>query len=85
MSAVGLDVGTTSTKGVAIDGRGEVLAVAESSYGLEMPRPGWAEQDPEALHALREPRPRLRDDREVLLVGLRGRQNLVPGGEDALL
>jgi len=44
---VGLDVGTTSVKGLAIDRRGGVLASAEASYRLSTPRPGWAEQDPE--------------------------------------
>ena len=45
---VGLDVGTSSVKGVAVateDGR--VLGVAESRYGLSHPHPGWSEQDPE--------------------------------------
>lgn len=46
-SLVGIDVGTSAVKGVAIDDSGQVLAVAESSYPLETPRPGWAEQDPE--------------------------------------
>jgi xylulokinase len=44
---VGLDVGTSSTKGVAIDDDGAVLAVAERGYPLSTPRPGWSEQDPE--------------------------------------
>jgi xylulokinase len=44
---VGLDVGTTSVKGVAIDEDGHVLATASAEYALSMPRPGWAEQDPE--------------------------------------
>jgi xylulokinase len=44
---VGLDVGTSSTKGVAIDEDGAVLAVAERGYPLSTPRPGWSEQDPE--------------------------------------
>ena len=44
---VGLDVGTTSVKGVAIDDDGGVLAGASSDYALSTPRPGWAEQDPE--------------------------------------
>jgi xylulokinase len=43
----GLDVGTTAVKGVAIDASGSVLASAEAGYPLSMPRPGWAEQDPE--------------------------------------
>ncbi|MDQ2792294.1 MAG: FGGY family carbohydrate kinase [Actinomycetota bacterium] len=44
---VGLDIGTTSVKGVAIDVDGVVLAVAYSDYALSTPRSGWAEQDPE--------------------------------------
>jgi xylulokinase len=44
---VGLDIGTSSTKGVLVDaGSGRVVAEAERSYPLFTPRPGWAEQDP---------------------------------------
>jgi len=45
---IGLDVGTSGVKGIAIDEDGTVLAVAEESYPLSTPHPGWAEQDPEA-------------------------------------
>jgi xylulokinase len=44
---VGLDVGTTGVKAVAIDEHGAVVARAEEGYPLSTPRPGWAEQDPE--------------------------------------
>ena len=44
---VGLDVGTSGVKAVAISSTGDVLAKAEEEYPLSMPRPGWAEQDPE--------------------------------------
>ena len=44
---VGIDVGTTAVKAVAIDVDGEVLAREEESYELSTPQPGWAEQDPE--------------------------------------
>ena len=44
---VGIDVGTTGVKGVAIDENGAVLATAEEHYPLSTPQPGWAEQDPE--------------------------------------
>ncbi|WCB96272.1 Xylulose kinase [Baekduia alba] len=47
MRLVGLDVGTSSTKGLVIDETGAVLAEAERAYPLASPRPGWAEQDPE--------------------------------------
>src|SRR6266540_2990975 len=44
---IGLDIGTSSVKGVAIDPAGAVLAVAERGYPLSIPRMGWSEQDPE--------------------------------------
>jgi xylulokinase len=44
---VGLDVGTTGVKAVAISPSGEVLARAEEEYPLSLPQPGWAEQDPD--------------------------------------
>ncbi len=46
-SLVGLDVGTTGVKAVAVSPEGEVLARAEEPYPLSTPQPGWAEQDPE--------------------------------------
>ncbi len=44
---VGLDVGTTGVKALAITPTGEVIASAEEGYDLSTPQPGWAEQDPE--------------------------------------
>jgi xylulokinase len=44
---VGLDVGTTGVKALALSAEGEVIARAEEGYGFETPRAGWAEQDPE--------------------------------------
>ena len=44
---VGVDVGTTGVKALAISPEGEVLARADEPYPLSTPRPGWAEQDPE--------------------------------------
>ena len=44
---VGIDVGTTGVKAIAISPSGEVLARAEEEYPLSIPRAGWAEQDPE--------------------------------------
>jgi xylulokinase len=43
---VGIDVGTSAVKGLAIDADGTVLASAEAGYPLSTPRVGWAEQDP---------------------------------------
>src|SRR5436189_5787183 len=46
VSLIGIDVGTSGVKGLAIDEDGSVLARAQASYPLSTPRPGWAEQDP---------------------------------------
>jgi xylulokinase len=45
--AVGVDVGTTGARGVAVDEAGAVVASAGSGYELRTPRPLWTEQDPE--------------------------------------
>jgi xylulokinase len=44
---VGLDVGTSGVKALAVGPAGEVVARAEREYPLARPHPGWAEQDPE--------------------------------------
>jgi len=44
---VGLDIGTTGVRALAVGRRGEVVASAGRSYPLAMPRPGWTEQDPD--------------------------------------
>jgi xylulokinase len=44
---VGLDVGTTGVKAVAITPSGEVVGWAEEGYPLSTPRAGWSEQDPD--------------------------------------
>lgn len=44
--AVGIDLGTSGCKVVALDAGGRLLAAAEARYPMAVPRPGWAEQDP---------------------------------------
>jgi xylulokinase len=44
---VGIDVGTTGVKAVAIDDRGDVIARVEREYPIATPRPGWYEQNPD--------------------------------------
>lgn len=44
---LGIDVSTTATKALLISATGEVVESASTSYGLSIPRPLWAEQDPE--------------------------------------
>lgn len=44
---LGVDIGTTSAKCLAVDEDGRVLGLAQQSYPMARPLPGWAEQDPE--------------------------------------
>lgn len=48
---VALDQGTSSTKAVAVDGTGAVVASSVVPVAHSAPRPGWVEQDPEELLA----------------------------------
>lgn len=45
---LGLDVSTTATKAVLLDGEGEVRATAAAEYRYDTPRPLWSEQDPQS-------------------------------------
>lgn len=45
---LGVDVGTSGAKAVLVDARGVLHAEHVSSYALEHPKDGWAEQDPDA-------------------------------------
>jgi xylulokinase len=53
---LGLDVGTSGTRAVAVDtASGEVVVEASAGYSLSSPRPGWTEQDPtDWWHASKE-------------------------------
>ena len=84
---VGLDVGTTGVKAIAVSPDGEVLARAGRCYGLSSPRPGWSEQDPEDWwRATREVLGAL-DVPEITGIGLAGQMHglVVLDAEDRLL
>jgi xylulokinase len=44
--ALGVDVGTTGARAVAVDEQGNVMAARTAEYPLLTPRPQWTEQDP---------------------------------------
>lgn len=46
---LGVDIGTSSTKGVLARPDGEVVAITERPHELSLPRPGWAEHDAEEM------------------------------------
>ena len=81
---VGLDVGTTGVKAVAVTPDGAVLARSEHGYPLSTPQPGWSEQDPEdwwraAVAALAE----VSEGREVAGIGLSGQMHGLVALDDA--
>lgn len=43
---LGIDVSTTATKALLLDGQGQVVAVAATEYPFDTPHPLWSEQDP---------------------------------------
>lgn len=44
---IGIDVGTSGTKALICDFKGNVIATASSHYEMLMPKPGWTEQRPD--------------------------------------
>ncbi len=80
---LGIDVGTSGIKAVAVDDHGVQTVEVDRGYPLLTPRPGWTEQRPEdwwkaARDALREVVARL-EGVEVAAVGLTGQMHgMVP-------
>ncbi|HZI40087.1 MAG TPA: xylulokinase [Gemmatimonadaceae bacterium] len=76
---LGLDVGTSGVKAALVSMSGDVIASATSALSLSTPRPGWAEQDPDAwwqasiasILAVREQCPNAR----VTAVGISGQMH----------
>lgn len=44
---VGIDIGTQGTKAIAVNRNGVIQGTGYSSYGFDVPQPGWAEQHPD--------------------------------------
>src|SRR5580765_8351498 len=73
--AVGLDVGTTGVKALAVAADGTVVARSESHYGLSQPQPGWSEQAPEDWWAGSEAALAALGRHEVAGIGLSGQMH----------
>ncbi len=76
---LGLDVGTSGTKAIAMDASGKLLASALVEYPLYSPKPNWAEQDPAdwkraAFEALTQLAARI-DAANVKALGLTGQMH----------
>ena len=73
---VGLDVGTTGVKALALSPDGEVLATAPHGYPLCTPRPGGAEQEPgDGLRAAESALAEVSAGREIAGIGLSGQMH----------
>ena len=60
MYFIGIALGTSACKLLLMDERGELAGVVSKSYGVEYPRPGWSQQDPDQWwRAVREGVPEL--------------------------
>lgn len=46
---LGVDIGSSSSKGVLVRPDGTIVAVAQRPHQLSLPRPGWAEHDAESV------------------------------------
>jgi xylulokinase len=51
---LGLDIGTSSVKGVLMDGDQRIVASESAALEVSRPHPGWSEQDPESWWAALE-------------------------------
>jgi xylulokinase len=76
---LGLDVGTSGVKAILVSEAGDVVASATTPLALSTPRPGWAEQDPEAWWSASVASVRAvvaqRPDDEVRAVGISGQMH----------
>jgi xylulokinase len=81
-AAIGIDVGTSAVKALAVSEAGEVLARREVPYPLSTPRPGWSEQNPDDWwKATKEALDGLADD--VTGIGLSGQMHGLVTLDDA--
>ena len=73
---LGLDLGTSSLKGLLIDAHQRVLREASAPLTVERPHPGWSEQDPASwIQAARAVCAELGDLSNVRAVGLSGQMH----------
>ena len=45
---LGIDIGSSSSKGVLVASGGEIIARAQTTHEMSLPRPGWVEMDAES-------------------------------------
>ncbi|MGF1476180.1 MAG: xylulokinase [Geminicoccaceae bacterium] len=75
---LGIDLGTSGVKVIAVDAAGTIRAAANRTYPLMTPKPGWTEQDPDrwwaaSLEAIREVAEKT--DEKIVSIGLTGQMH----------
>lgn len=48
MTFLGIDLGTSSVKALLVSAEGHIIGRGAAEYAIERPKPGWAEQSPDA-------------------------------------
>ncbi|ABR46818.1 xylulokinase [Alkaliphilus metalliredigens QYMF] len=79
MYFIGIDIGTTSVKIIAIDEDGKIVKSVSKEYPLSYPKPLWSEQDPEdwwkqSINGFKELLDDL-DKKEVKAIGFSGQMH----------
>src|SRR6478672_6692017 len=80
MILLGIDLGTSSVKALALDGEGRTLALGKTEYIVESPQPGWAESDPArwwqaAVEAVRAVITQISGAEKIEAIGLSGQMH----------
>lgn len=75
---LGIDIGTSSTKALVMNERGEIVGTGTSPHALSMPRDGWSEQEPDwwwnaTIQAVRSAAGQ--HSRHIVAIGLSGQMH----------
>lgn len=78
---LGIDVGTSSIKGMLMEENGRILAISARNYDVSFPKPNYAEQDPrmwwvrlcQVMGELQRKCPRMKEDLQG--IGLSGQMH----------
>jgi xylulokinase len=82
---LGIDIGTSATKAVLTTRDGEIVGRASRAHAVDMPRPGWVEQDASAWwHGIRHVTSELGHGAEITAVGVSGMGPCVLPTDEAL-
>lgn len=70
---LGIDIGTSSIKGMLMEENGRIVSVKSCGYSVEIPRSGWAQQDPQLWwNGLCEVLAQMRGEQPDILDSVRG-------------